>query len=420
MRRRIARSTAGAALAVSLAACVSWVPPRADTIALAAVYPLSGSQAEGGRDELWGVELAASLVNRAGGVRGRRVTLKAVDAPNADEAAGAVRRAVRDSGARLVLGSYGSTIALPAAEATGALGGTFWETGAVTDMLTSRQHPFRFRTVGAGSALGSTGVRFAAEVVAPRLGRPASSLRVAITFADDVYGRSVALGHRQEAAERGMPVVLDAGYDPRRFDPDVLADALQRAAPDLVLSTSYLEDGVALRRSLLRKGVSLQALIGTSSGFCLPAFGAALGEEAVGLFAADKPDGGVRPEVLTPPARALLERVVTAYQREQHGSLSAAAMHGFVGAWVLLHEVLPRAKSLERGALSEAALALDLPMGTSINGGGVRFAPPDAPDAGQNRRAVAVVGQWQAPRVMRVVYPPPFAQAAAGFIPLPR
>ncbi len=420
MRRRLSGPAACAALAVALAACVPWGSARADTIALAAVYPLSGSQAEGGREELWGVELAAAFINRAGGIRGRPVTVTAVDAPSADEAADAVRRAVRQSGARLVLGSYGSTIALPAAEATGALRATFWETGAVTNMLTGRRHPFRFRTVAAGSALGSTGARFAAEVLAPLLKRPAASLRVAITYADDVYGRSVAVGHRSEAAEQGMPVVLDVGYDPRRFDPDALAASLHRAAPDILLSSSYLEDGVSLRRALLRRGVPLLALVGTSSGFCLPSFGLALGEDAVGLFAADKPDGRVRPEVLTPSARALLERVQSAYQQEHQGNLSAAAMHGFVGAWVLLHEVLPRAASLEPPAVTDAALAIDLPMGTSINGAGVRFARPDAPDAGQNRRAVAVVGQWQAPQVMRVVYPALFAQAPPAFVPLPR
>ncbi len=419
MRRLAGGVAIGAVAALLLAACLP-LPARGGPIALAATYPLSGSQGEGGRDELRGVELAVRFVNHDGGIHGRPVQLTAVDAPNADEAATAVRQAVHRSGARVVLGSYGSTIALPAADAAGALGVTFWETGATTDVLTTPGHPYRFRTVGSGSSLGRTAVRFAADVVAARLGRPAATLRVAIAYADDVYGRSVALGHRAEAATVGMPLVFDTGYPPRTFNPSALAGAIQRAQPDILLASSYLEDGVALRRALLEQGIQLGAIIGTSSGFCLADFGKALGSEAVGLFAADKPDGQIRSEALTGAARALLDRARAAYQDLHGTNMSAAALQGFVGAWVLLHEVLPRARTLEPAAVAEAALAVDLPMGALINGSGVRFAPPQAPDAGQNRRAIAVVGQWQAPELMRVVYPQAFAQERAQFIPLRR
>jgi hypothetical protein len=44
-----------------------------------------------------------------------------------------------------------------------------------------------------------------------------------------------------------------------------------------------------------------------------------------------------------------------------------------------------------------------------INGGGVRFAADGALDEGQNTRAAAVVGQWQAVGSMKVVYPPAYA-----------
>ncbi len=406
-------------MAVTLVACA--LPfAGGETIALAAVYPLSGRQAEGGRDELRGLQMAADFINRAGGVHRRPVRIQAADAPSADAAPAAVRDAVAKSGARIVVGTYGSTMALPAAEAANALGATFWETGAVAEMLTSRGQRHRFRTVGSGSALGRAATRFTAEVIARRLQRAPATVRLALLYADDVYGRSVATGHRLEAATAGMPVVLDRGYDPRRVDPQALAASLQAAHPDVLLSASYLEDGVALRRALLANRVPLKALVGTSSGFCLPEFGKALEGDAVGLFAADKPDGQIRPEALAPTARALLTRVRAAYEDTYGTNLSAAALHGFVGGWVLLHEVLPRARTLEPEDVARAALAVDLPMGSLINGSGVRFAPPDAPDAGQNQRAVAVVGQWQASRLMRVVYPASFAQAPPEFIPLPR
>jgi len=56
-----------------------------------------------------------------------------------------------------------------------------------------------------------------------------------------------------------------------------------------------------------------------------------------------------------------------------------------------------------------AALSVDVPVGDSINGGGVRFGAAGSLDEGQNTRAAAVVGQWQAVGVMNIVYPSAYA-----------
>lgn len=92
--------------------------------------------------------------------------------------------------------------------------------------------------------------------------------------------------------------------------------------------------------------------------------------------------------------------------------MTIPAVAGFVGGWALFHGVLPTTHgTLTADALRQAAYALDEPMFSSINGGGVRFAPPGAPDAGQNLLAPAVVGQWQSLNTMHTVYPAPFAEA---------
>jgi hypothetical protein len=56
-----------------------------------------------------------------------------------------------------------------------------------------------------------------------------------------------------------------------------------------------------------------------------------------------------------------------------------------------------------------AALGVDVPIGDSINGGGVRFGADGSLDEGQNTRAAAVIGQWQAVGVMKIVYPAAYA-----------
>ena len=83
-----------------------------------------------------------------------------------------------------------------------------------------------------------------------------------------------------------------------------------------------------------------------------------------------------------------------------------------MGGWALFHGVLPSVTGVVTPeALRDHAYILAEPMYSSINGGGVRFGRPGTPNAGQNLLAPAVVGQWQAINVMRVVYPTPFAEA---------
>jgi len=81
-----------------------------------------------------------------------------------------------------------------------------------------------------------------------------------------------------------------------------------------------------------------------------------------------------------------------------------------VGGGTLFHDVLRGMTGAPTSdAIRGAALAVDVPVGDSINGGGVRFGGAGTLDEGQNTRAAAVVGQWQAGGVMKVVYPPAYA-----------
>jgi branched-chain amino acid transport system substrate-binding protein len=109
---------------------------------------------------------------------------------------------------------------------------------------------------------------------------------------------------------------------------------------------------------------------------------------------------------LSPSGRDLLDRATAAYG----GPMDIPGVAGFVGGWTLFHYVLPKVNgSMSSESIRLAALQVDVPVGDSINGGGVKFAGAGALDEGQNTRAAAVVGQWQAVGVMRVVYPPAYA-----------
>jgi branched-chain amino acid transport system substrate-binding protein len=406
--RRLLASLASAAIV--LAACSTSPGAHDDTVRVGAVYPLSGSQGSGGRDEHRGVLLAADLVNADGGVDGRSIEVVSTDVPAAEAAAGAVEELHAD-GVDVVLGSYGSTISSPASATAAGNDMLFWETGAV-GMLTARSRPGErtFRMPPTGAVLGRNAISFVNGPLADAFDRDPHELRYAVSFVDDVYGRAVAAGALQAAADLDLDVVGRFGYDFQTVDYDALARKIDRSGADVLFVSAYLVDAIELRRALVRNDVDLLASIGTSSSYCMPEFGAALGEGAVGLFASDKPSGdAIDPSTLRPEGAELLERARSAYDGRWGEEMSPAALAGFSAAWALFADVMPAAAELTPDGIAEAALAAELPMGSLPNGSGLRFGEPGTATAGDNVAAAAVIWEWLVPGEHMVVWPPELA-----------
>lgn len=411
------------ALALSVAAALVAGPacsPAPDPIRVGAVYPLSGSQGPGGVDEFHGVQVAVDLVNAEGGVDGRPVELVPLDVPVADAAPSAIER-LEAEGVDVVLGSYGSTISAPAADAAARRGMLFWETGAVGEMSGRGAGKLVFRAAPSGAVLGRNAIAFVADRHAPVLGVDASKLRYAVTLVDDAYGRAVADGALDELERRRYTIAAELPYDPRTVDMTRLIHQLAAAEPDVVFVSAYLEDAIAMRREMVRQGLDVLTAIGTSSSYCMPEFGATLGRQAVGLFASDKPNSeALNDRGLTDDGRALLERTREAYEDRFDESMSAAALAGFSGAWALLGVVAQNADSLTPEAIAASANRTRLPIGSLPNGSGLWFGDAGTATAGANVLAASVVWQWQAPGKYAVVWPPRYATSRIEPIdPLP-
>jgi branched-chain amino acid transport system substrate-binding protein len=402
--RRVAAIVAAAALVTP--ACTASHEPA---LRVGAVYPLSGSQGPGGLEEFRGVEIAVALTNEDGGVGGRPVELVPIDVPGPDAAPDAIEQLDRE-GVDIVVGSYGSTISAPAADAAARRGLLFWETGAVGEMTGRGAGELAFRVAPTGAVLGRNAIIFVADRFAPVLDVNPSELRYAVTLVDDAYGRAVAQGALDEIEARGYRLAARLPYDPRRVDMADLVARLARARPDVLFVSAYLEDAVAMRREMVAQGLDLLVGIGTSSSYCMPQFGTELGPDAVGLFASDKPDGGALNETgLTASGRTLLERARDAYRDRFDEPMSAAALAGFSAAWALLDEVAPRAAAFTPSAIATAANEIDLPIGSLPNGSGLRFGQTGSATAGANLLASSIIWQWQAPGEHVAVWPARYA-----------
>ena len=387
-------------------------------IRVGAIYPLS-TGGEPAADEYHGLLTAVRLVNAAGGVRGRHITLRLINVARRDDAPAAVST-LKAWHASIIMGSAESLVGVPASQATQQAGLIYWEDGSVATMLTQKGNNDVFRTVTNGQTLGRAAAAFAASTIAPRLHIPRHKLRVAVIHIVDIYGSSVAAAQIAGTRQLGMNLVKVVSYYATNADWPKMVHELKAAHPDVILVAAYLQDAVAFRKETIRQKLHVGAMIGTSSSFCMMPFAHALGRGAIGLFASDKPDTSINEKALLPAARSLRHRVAAKFHKEGFGaSMSGPALAGFVGGWVLFHTVLPRAASITTPSIRKAALAVNLPYGSEINGAGVRFAGPNAPDAGQNLRATSVIWQWQHVDKAVILWPHAYATGRPHFIPLP-
>ena len=413
------RRLAATGAALFLAACAT--APTGSTpssIKVGALFPLTGSQSPLAKQEYAGVHIARDFVNADGGVDGIPINLVTRDLTAAPDAGARVKE-LKAQGAKAILGSYSSSLSMPVSAAAQAQGLLYWEAGAVADQLTGRGDPLVFRVGATGSNLGAMASQFAAQVLGPRLSKAPSGLRMVIVHNVDGYPTSVADAVNQQAQREGIPVVGDVVYDAHVPDwPSVLRQVRAAQANILVLA-SYIADGVDFRRAMLNDGLHVDAFIGSTMAQCVPDFGAMLGPDAVGVFAADRPPHGFNPTALTPTGQAIYTRFSAAYRREYGTDPTEESLAGFSAAWTLFHYVMPHASDLSATALASAARSLDLPAGTLANGAGVKFATTEN-QMGQNIRAASVIWQWQGIRHSVTVYPPVFATGTPGFIPLPR
>ena len=207
--KKIAPFIALVLLAVACAASARAGGP----IVLGAVYPTAGGQGPGGIDEFRGVQLATEYVNARGGVLGRQVQLRLQPADSSDQAARAVN-AFKGTDVPLILGSYGSTISEPAAQAAVALGKVFWETGAVGLLDPDvRRSDLVFRFPPSGGSLGTAAVKFSNDLLLPRLRHLPAKTKFGVVYVNDVYGQAVSAGMIDEIKTLHLPLAGTFPYD---------------------------------------------------------------------------------------------------------------------------------------------------------------------------------------------------------------
>jgi branched-chain amino acid transport system substrate-binding protein len=398
---------------------IGWTAAESNQVpvVVGAVYPTGGPQGVRGAgiEEYEGLLLAATYVNAHGGVGGRSLQIRLAPANSSDAAPDAVDQLARQ-GATVIVGTYGSTIARPAAETAARLGLVFWETGAVGE-IGPEAAPGRqfFRVAPSGEALGREAVAFVRDQLAPRV-HVARPLRYSVVNVDDAFGRAEARGETAELHRSHLSLAAHLVYDPRHANYTALASEIAQVQTDVLIVAGYMDDAVALRHAIIRAHVPLVVNIGGCSAYIMPEFGRRLGRDAVGIFSSDKTGGDLLPtRALTAEAARELRWAQEEFRRQYGHPLWEPALSGFSGGIALFQQVFPRAHDMSAAGVAAAIQQAVLPVGGLPNGSGLAFGAPGSPGAGENLRAASVVWEWIAPNTRALVWPPAFATHTVVF-----
>jgi branched-chain amino acid transport system substrate-binding protein len=416
MSRRLLAILVVSLVAVSALAAVTH--GQSGEYKIGVLEPLTGPLAGEGKRHLEGYEVVRDMINDRGGVMGKKLVFTVADVPDPTAAATEATRLVTREGVKIVTGTFSSRLCGAASEAAARHNVIYWETSCVDPRYSKRGLKNVYRTEIDATGFGWYNVEFIAKHLAPRFGKKPNELKIAFLSEDSSYGQGVTEAARQRAKQEfGMQEVGSVEY--YKFDTTndftSVIVKLKQVQPDILHHIAHTNDSILFWRQAREQNLQVKAVVHAgATGYGSADFGKAHGDGANGVFALLEPGPGFRLEALKPDGQKIEKEFRDAIQKRT-GSYPLGAHQLAGGGLWLLKLVLDRSKSDDPDKVREAVMSLDLPVGSTINGWGVKFS-----ETGQNanERVQHYMLQWQNGQLV-TVWPEEFTTMRAKWIPLP-
>ena len=419
MRRRISLTIA---VAVVVLACTAWLTAATWGQALSGEYkigvlePLTGPLAGEGKRHLEGFEVVRDLINERGGVMGKRLSFVVADVPDPTAAASEANRLITRENVKIITGTFSSRLCGAASEAAARHNVIYWETSCVDPRFNKRGLKNVYRTEIDATGFGWYNIDFIVKHLAPRFNLKPNELKIAFISEDSSYGQGVTESAVARAKEVGLQVVGPVEYYNFQTINDMtpIIVKLKQLAPDVVHHIAYTNDAPLFWRQAREQNFQFKALVHAgATGYGGSDFGKAMGNDGNGVFALLEPGPGFKLDSLKPDGQKIEKDFRDAVQKRT-GSYPLGAHQLAGGGLWLLKLVLDKAQSDDPEKFRSAVMSFDLPVGTMINGWGVKFS-----ETGQNSndRVQHYMLQWQNGQLV-TVWPEEFTTNRAKWIPL--
>jgi branched-chain amino acid transport system substrate-binding protein len=244
--------------------------------------PLTGNFSEPGTAAQRGYQIWRDLVNKRGGLLGRKVQLIIKDdASNQNSIVSDYNRLITEDKVDLLLGTFSSLLNLPASA------------------VAERNHMVYVEPAGGSPAMFSRGFKylfFAQQATAPHQadrfsnwvrGLPAARRpkTAAYPTQDDPFTKPVIQGIQAKLEAAGIKTVYSKVYAPDTSDFDTIAAGIKSSGADMVAEGAVFDDGVGIIRSFKKLGYNPRVLFETSAPSEAALFSKAIGlKNTEGIF----------------------------------------------------------------------------------------------------------------------------------------
>lgn len=317
---------------------------EADVIKIGSLHPLTGSQASEGQEMRDAVQLAIDEVNENGGIEslgGAKVELVEGDSENNPEKGISEVQQMDSQEVVGIVGPYTTAVALAATQEAERSGIPFIVDVGSADEITERGFDYTFRIQPPASSFPEAFLEYI-----PMLNEQndVDLTTVVNAHEDSDFGSGMAAVLSENAEAAGMEVLdtLPHPFDTADLSSDV--NKIKSMEPDIVSSTTYLNDGQLLMEALIGSGYEAKAIVGMASG----AFSNAKfieEEQEINQYLMDV-------NYATNPNSELTAEVKEKYQEKYNKGLGPNAALSYTAAVVLL-DAVERAGSTDRDKVRE-------------------------------------------------------------------
>jgi ABC-type branched-subunit amino acid transport system substrate-binding protein len=244
--------------------------------------PLTGNFSEPGTAAMRGYKIWQQLVNKGGGLLGRKVQLIIRDdASNQNTIVADYTRLITEDKVDLLLGTFSSLLNLPASAVAERFKMVYVEPAGGSPRMFNRGFEYLFFAQQATAP--HQGDLFSAWVKKlPANKRPQTA---AYPTQDDPFAAPVIAGIRAKLEAAGIRTVYSKTYAPDTTDFDTIAAGIKESGADLVAEGAVFDDGVGLIRSFKKLGYNPKVLFETSAPSESVLFSKAIGlANTAGIF----------------------------------------------------------------------------------------------------------------------------------------
>lgn len=302
------------------------------TIKIAVAGPLTGPSAAFGTQLKNGGEQAATDINDAGGILGKKIEVTLGDDVGDPKQGVSVANKFAGEGVKFVVGHFNSGVSIPSSDVYAENGMLQITPGSTNPTFTERKLWNVFRTCGRDDQQGTVAGNYIAEQLKGR--------KIAVVHDKTTYGKGLADETKKAMNVKGVIEVLYEGINTGEKDFSALISKIKESGADVVYWGGLHTEGGLILRQMRDAGVS--ATLMGADGIATDEFASVAGPGAEGTLMTFAPDPQKRPE-----AKAAIEKFAARNIKPEAYTLYAYA------AVQIMKQAAEKAKALDPKKVAE-------------------------------------------------------------------